>query len=312
MPDGSPWPKISIVTPSLNQGQFIEETIRSVLLQGYPDIEYIIIDGGSTDDSVDIIARYEHWLSYWVSETDSGQAQAINKGFKIATGEIVAWLNSDDTYKPDALRVAATFFNQSFNIAIFYGDVDYINKSSMFLRKFKTGEFNLLNQLYTNMVPQQATFWKRKLFDQIGFLDEKFHRPFDNDFFIRAGNNFPISYIRIPLANYRLHPSSKTGTASITFFLEYLDILNKYFQHTKIPSNIQNHKHEILSYWHERTAHEYLELNLRKEARKHFWESISLRPIRIQNITLLAYILDTAIGSRFGRFIQSTSKQLRK
>src|SRR4030042_6265175 len=95
MPDGSPWPKISIVTPSFNQGQFIEETIRSVLLQGYSDLEYIIIDGGSKDDSIELIRKYEKWLTYWVSEPDHGQSHAINKGFRKASGEIVAWLNSD-------------------------------------------------------------------------------------------------------------------------------------------------------------------------------------------------------------------------
>ncbi len=104
MPDGAPWPRISIVTPSFNQGQFIEETIRSVLLQGYADLEYIVIDGGSTDGSVGIIKKYKRWLTYWVSEPDRGQSHAINKGFARATGGVLAWLNSDDLYAPGALR----------------------------------------------------------------------------------------------------------------------------------------------------------------------------------------------------------------
>src|SRR5438067_1469746 len=111
-PDGSAWPRISIVTPSYNQGQFIEETIRSVLLQGYPDLEYIIIDGGSQDESVEIIKKYEPWLTYWVSEQDRGQSHAINKGFDRSTGLILGWLNSDDVLLPNALATVASAIPQ--------------------------------------------------------------------------------------------------------------------------------------------------------------------------------------------------------
>ncbi len=110
--EGRHWPKISIVTPSFNQGQFLEETIRSVLLQGYPNLEYIIIDGGSTDNSLEIIKRYEPWLSYWVSERDQGQTEALNKGFASASGEWMAWLNSDDIYLPGTLmKIARIIIN---------------------------------------------------------------------------------------------------------------------------------------------------------------------------------------------------------
>ena len=123
-PDGSPWPRISIVTPSYNQGQFIEETIRSILLQGYPDLEYIIIDGGSTDQSVEIIKKYEPWLTYWVSEKDRGQAHAINKGFARVSGEIGGYLNSDDFYLPNALSAAAVSFIR-LRWDLFIGRSDY-------------------------------------------------------------------------------------------------------------------------------------------------------------------------------------------
>ena len=127
MPDGKPWPRISIVTPSYNQGQFIEETIRSVLLQGYPDLEYIIMDGGSTDESVGVLKKYEPWITFWTREPDGGQTEAINKGFKRSTGEIVAWLNSDDLYTAGALHIASKAFAERPHAAVVYGDIAYVN-----------------------------------------------------------------------------------------------------------------------------------------------------------------------------------------
>lgn len=132
MPDSRPWPRISIVTPSFNQGRYIEETIRSVLLQGYPNLEYIVIDGGSSDNSVGIIKKYEPWLAYWVSEADRGQAHAINKGFQKATGEIFGWLNSDDVYCKGALGFTGWLLYRRPHVGLIYGDCDVIDgRSSM-------------------------------------------------------------------------------------------------------------------------------------------------------------------------------------
>jgi glycosyltransferase involved in cell wall biosynthesis len=135
-PSGSAWPKISVVTPSLNQGEFIEETIRSVLLQGYPDIEYIIIDGGSTDKSAEIIEKYSPWLHYWVSEPDTGQSNALNKGFKQATGELYAYINSDDFYEPNAFGTAAVAFMIPEKPSLLVGDCIIFDKSTI-KRTFK-------------------------------------------------------------------------------------------------------------------------------------------------------------------------------
>ena len=136
MPNGSDWPRISIVTPSYNQGKFLEETIRSVFLQGYPNLEYIIIDGGSTDNSIEIIKKYEPWLTYWVSEKDRGQSHAINKGFEHATGEIYGWLNSDDYFLPRALKAFAQASIKDKNSVAWAGSALEINKIGE-----KTGEF---------------------------------------------------------------------------------------------------------------------------------------------------------------------------
>jgi glycosyltransferase involved in cell wall biosynthesis len=133
MPDGRPWPQVSVVTPSYNQEQFIEETIRSVLLQGYPNLEYIIIDGGSIDESVEIIRKYADWLAYWVSEPDRGQTDALNKGFARAHGEIVAWLNSDDTYEPGTLRRVAQEFGEDQARVVIYGNCNFVDENGSFL-----------------------------------------------------------------------------------------------------------------------------------------------------------------------------------
>ncbi len=133
MPDESPWPKITVVTPSYNQGQFLEETIRSVLLQGYPDLEYIVIDGGSSDNSVAIIKKYERWLTYWESQPDRGQCHAVNKGWAKAKPGIWAWLNSDDTYFPGTLPKAALALKKHPAVKLVYATVSHTDEENLHL-----------------------------------------------------------------------------------------------------------------------------------------------------------------------------------
>ncbi len=225
-PDGSPWPRISIVTPSYNQGQFLEETIRSVLLQGYPNLEYIIMDGGSTDDSVEIIKKYEPWLSYWVSQKDDGQADAINKGFQKATGEIMAYINSDDVYLPYSLSLVALLFQQ------FYG-VDWITGHSSFLvdnnvispRRNHSDAYNdRLMQLGFHVpwllgIPQQvSTFWKRELFLRAGgYINKDLHIAMDVDLWIRMSRFSAPVFVAATMALMRLHDEQKSSQLGVAF-----------------------------------------------------------------------------------------------
>jgi glycosyltransferase involved in cell wall biosynthesis len=186
-PDGSAWPRISIVTPSYNQGQFIEETIRSVLLQGYPDLEYIIIDGGSTDQSVEIIRKYEPWLTYWVSERDRGQAHAINKGFSMATGEYNNWINSDDSLRPYALRTIAEAAALRSGVDLISGvrilkdpETGYEFAQNLWLLSWKTYLIGMPN------FPQDATFFSRHVLNAVHAIDERFTFGLDVAFFFRA------------------------------------------------------------------------------------------------------------------------------
>lgn len=311
MPDGSPWPRISIVTPSLNQGQFIEETIRSVLLQGYPDLEYIIIDGGSTDGSVEIIKKYEKWLAYWISELDNGQASAINKGFRKATGKIAAWLNSDDYYEKGIMGYIARLLSENKSDFI-YGDINIVDEKGDFISKHITQEFDLIKKLYVTIIPQPSCFWLSHVFHDMGFLDEQYNYVFDNEFWIRCGIKKKFRYKKLFLANYRMHRNTKTSSQHLNFMAEAVKMFNNFFLSLPLPPKyILEHKNKVLAFWNERLAHTYYKTKFMKEARYHFNKAIFWTPFRIQNLTLIFYIIDTIFGLKFGKIIQTASRSLR-
>jgi glycosyltransferase involved in cell wall biosynthesis len=204
---------ISIVTPSYNQAQFLEETILSVLSQDYPSIEYLIIDGGSTDGSVEIIRKYEDRLAYWVSEPDQGQSHAINKGFQRANGEILAWLNSDDLYCPGAVRAAVEFLELHPDVTLVYGRAEMINVEGAAVQMIPWDDFDpatcIARQRYP--IPQPAAFFRRDAMQRVGLLDEQLYYWMDWDYWIRIGLA-GVKVAKIPriLARCRLHRGSKT------------------------------------------------------------------------------------------------------
>jgi len=222
------FPKISIVTPSFNQGQFLEETIRSVLDQNYPNLEYIVIDGGSSDNSVDIIKKYRQHLTFWVSEKDKGQANAINKGLQISTGTIFNWLNSDDYLEPGALhKIAAAFADEQ--VQMVAGKV----------RNFSTTEQEIIPNQNLSAIGlmcwekgvkfvQPGVWMRRGLIEQCGGIDEQFHFAFDWDLYIRYLYHFPkVKESSDILVHFRLHSDSKTESMRERFAKEERKIIEK-------------------------------------------------------------------------------------
>ena len=206
------WPRITVVTPSFNQGQFIEETIRSVLLQGYPNVEYIIIDGGSTDNTVEVIKRYESWITYWVSEKDLGQCHAINKGIARATGDIFAWLCSDDVYALGALhRVAENLVNKKSAMVV---GTSVITRGPDTLE----GTLDRRQPSFADMAynvktfPQPSTFWTRDLWETAGPLREDLYFVMDYDLWLRmVPRAQSVKHLEQVLSYQRTQPDQKSG-----------------------------------------------------------------------------------------------------
>lgn len=210
------WPRISIVTPSYNQGRFIEETIQSVLSQNYPNLEYIIIDGGSTDNSVDIIRKYESQLSYWVSEKDNGQSHAINKGLARATGEIMAYLNSDDVYAPNALRIAAETLRGKGRAILIGSSIMTHGPDS--LEGVQDNRKPTWDEIIyeARTFPQPSVFWTRSLWDAAGPITENLYYVMDYELWVKMYPHIEHTLLTDEVLSYaRTHAEQKSQDQAV-------------------------------------------------------------------------------------------------
>lgn len=217
---------VSIVTPSFNQARFLEATMRSVLEQDYPQIEYIVVDGGSTDGSVEIIQKYAHRLAWWVSEPDRGQTDAINKGLARARGAVLAWLNSDDTYEPGAVRRAVEALQANPQAVMVYGEANYIDETGRVIGRFPAAQTNYrrLRRGYVH-IPQQAAFWRAEAWRAVGPLDPTFYFAMDYDLWVRLSALGPLVFVSGQVwANFRLHRDAKTIAADDRCWPEMLRV----------------------------------------------------------------------------------------
>jgi len=216
---------VSIVTPSFNQASFLEATIKSVLEQDYPQVEYIIIDGGSNDGSPDIIRRYANRLAWWVSEHDQGQTDAINKGFAHANGQILAWINSDDTYQPGAISQVVNLLQARPDVGMVYGDANFIDGEGKVIGRFPASQtdYRRLRQGYVH-IPQQSSFFRAELWRKVGPLDPTFYFAMDYDLWVRLAALAPLVYTQQLWANFRLHGGAKTMSADDRCWPEMLRV----------------------------------------------------------------------------------------
>jgi len=260
MPNGQLWPKISIVTPSYNQGRFIEEAIRSVLLQNYPDLEYIIIDGGSTDETVNVIKKYEPWLTYWETEPDRGQSHAINKGLAKSTGKLFNWHNSDDVLTPDSLATMAAAMvkhpqaGYAHGYRIIIDDKGIVQGNTKHSYGDKTAFSPELPAIISKLKAgcQPGCLMDRDIVIKVGMIDENLHYVMDVDILSRIALERPPVYAPFPAVYLRVYSGIKSLQWNAQRAKERIVVANKIFSHSDLPTAIRKLKKQSLA-----TAHQF-------------------------------------------------------
>jgi glycosyltransferase involved in cell wall biosynthesis len=267
--------KISIITPSYNQGQFIKETIESVLSQGTKNLEYIIMDGGSTDNTVEVIKEYGDKVQ-WKSEKDRGQTHAVNKGIKVATGDIIGWVNSDDIYYPEAFKMVLKIFEDNSNINVVYGNANHIDIDGNYMEDYYTEDFNFERLKEVCFICQPSVFFRRTAVEKYGYLDETLNFCMDYEFWIRLGKKESFYRINQVLAGSRLYADNKTLGCRGKVHQEINEMLKRHFG--KVPSKwIYNLAHIICDERNidrlKSSEDNYIYTkNLAKESIKLFWK----------------------------------------
>lgn len=302
--EGRSWPRISIVTPSFNQGEFIEETIRSVLLQGYPDLEYFVMDGGSTDRTVEIIRKYEPWITGWVSEKDAGQASAINKGWRRSTGEICGYLNSDDILLKGALCESYRQFLQHPDVDLVYGDSVFTDSSGQVLRPYRARPYDQRSLFTWSLnIGQPAVFFRRNVFDSTGYLNERLRYTMDFDYWLRISIHHRFFHIPVPLATMRFQPGAKTVRDFSVFYLDEIRSLDTIFSRPDIGPEIRKYERLAYASSYLRAGYRDFQLGNVKVARKLLLAAVTRYPRFILNPLHTVILAGTCLPARSVRML---------
>ncbi|MEM7129001.1 MAG: glycosyltransferase family 2 protein [Chloroflexota bacterium] len=293
-------PLVTVVTPSYNQADFIEETICSVFRQEYPNIEHLVMDGGSTDGTVEILKKYQSKYNLkWISEADSGQSDALNKGFRRASGAIIGWLNSDDTYMPDAIQTAVEYLAANPASGWAYGDGYWIDETSRVLSEKYSGPYSLANLVYKGMyVTQPSMFIHKATLDKVGYLDESIHTTMDYDFCLRLGYHSDAVYIPQKLSTRRLHSEAKTEAVSVNFYDDAIRSMDKLFARADLPDDVMALRDDAYARRHMIGGYQAFSAGQYERARNLLEASLALRPKYLQKEGLLMRLL--ILESYFG------------
>lgn len=301
-------PVISIITPSFNQGVYLEETIQSVLQQGYPAVEYILVDGGSTDNSIEVIKKHQSRIAHWVSEPDRGQAHAINKGLAWASGEIITWLNSDDLLLPNVLDDIVQV-HQKHPAAILLGDVIHFNREESYTIELRQHDVTLENMIsywkHDWLWNQPGTFIPKAGLQAVGVLNERFRYVFDREWMCRALiQDIPIVYLGYPVAAFRLHRESKTVREYTGWSEEQLVITKTYRSHVPGLSEEMVVAEQELMSASRRLSVQYVELMDKREALDHIRKAISVQSAIVLSQRFWRLIPRLMIPKSIFRFIR--------
>ncbi len=231
------FPLVSIVTPSFNDARFIERTIQSVAQQEYPFLEHIVIDGGSTDGTIEILQRY--LKVQWVSEKDNGQSDALNKGFKAAQGEVVGWINSDDTYNPGAVRAAVCYLLSHPSTDMVYSNCNIIGADDKIVRMQHAPVFDLARELIAHNLPQPTIFIRARALQEVGYLNPRLHYIMDWELFLRLGLKSRIDRVNATWANFREANGTKTTSSPEQFWIEAVSMLDEFLSRADLPQRIR-------------------------------------------------------------------------
>jgi glycosyltransferase involved in cell wall biosynthesis len=272
-------PRVSIVTPSYNQGRFIEATIRSVLLQDYPNLEYWVIDGGSNDESLEIIQKYSPWLMGWVSEKDLGQADAINKGWQRATGEFLGWINADDLLTPGSIMTAVSYLQNHPEAGLVFGDLEHIDDQGKILILETYKDFDLVEIVReVNWISQPGNLLKRSMFERVGLLDTTLHFQMDFDYWLRIALVSKIGYLRQPLAQFRQHPEGKSSNRAYMAAMDIMQVYGKLFQQPTLPPDLLSVATHAWGSAHLYAANAWYTSDRFLEAYQELWQAIQTYP----------------------------------